>query len=107
MTSQACLGASKKQLGADKFGDVVKTGSSTALAAVTLWNQVPGVASFCCQRAFLLVAMLLCIARMPDFPQTGYSFHSGKKSDREECLVREMPILYAAERADLHWPPLI
>ncbi|KAK9825695.1 hypothetical protein WJX81_005604 [Elliptochloris bilobata] len=36
---QACLGASKKQLGADKFGDVVKTGSSSALAAVTLWNQ--------------------------------------------------------------------
>ena len=45
VTLQACLGASKKQLGADKFGDVVKTGSSTALAAVTLWNQVPGQCS--------------------------------------------------------------
>ena len=41
MTLQACLGASKKQLGADRFGDVVKTGSASALAAVTLWNQVP------------------------------------------------------------------
>ena len=37
---QACLGVSRKQLGADRFGDVVKTGSSSALACVTLWNVV-------------------------------------------------------------------
>ena len=52
MTLQACLGASKKQLGADKFGDVVKTGSATALAAVTLWNQVPAVTPPCCFASF-------------------------------------------------------
>ena len=37
---QACLGVTRKQLGADKFGHVVKTGSGSALASVTLWNTV-------------------------------------------------------------------
>ena len=59
MSLQACLGATKKQLGADKFGDVVKTGSSTALAAVTLWNQVPSVILPAVMRGFFLVMMLL------------------------------------------------
>ena len=62
-TLQACLGATKKQLGADKFGDVVKTGSATALAAVTLWNQVPGVAPAAVIRASILALMLSGIAQ--------------------------------------------
>ena len=44
---QACLGVSRKQMGADRFGDVVKTGSSSALACVTLWNVVRALAPAC------------------------------------------------------------
>ncbi len=44
LPAQACLGVTRRQLGADKFGDVVKTGSGSALACVTLWNTVRALA---------------------------------------------------------------